>query len=179
MIKKHWTPLLIYTIIMLGLGGFAGTLITKSIIEDNRRVVKEVIREDSNLSEWELLIMAFIKTESDFNQYARSSKDALGILQETEVFVKEVNRLLGEEKFVHSDAYDPMKSIEMFYLYQAFKNPSRDQDKAIYLHNPGGKSINYSGTVYKHLAEIKKYEEIRKTLINYTKGIHEPVDNEK
>lgn len=117
-----------------------------------------------HLSEWEILQLAIIRTESEFNTLAVGKTGDLGIFQITPIYVKEVNRILGEERYIHTDAFDLNKSIEMFNIIQNHKNPQKDISKAIYIHNPGGDSIGYSVKVRKNMEWIKKYESIRSTV---------------
>lgn len=52
------------------------------------------------------------------------------------VYVKDANRILGEEKYSLSDRYKRDTSIEMFNVIQDHYNPTHDIAKAIKLHNP-------------------------------------------
>lgn len=135
----------------LGLGYFIG--------QDRKHIVKPIIIE-KNLTEWQLLELAIIKTESNFDSLAIGKTDDLGLFQITPIYVEEVNRILGEERFSHEDAFTPTKALEMFNIYQDYKNPTHDIDKAISLHNPKGKGV-YAKKVKKNLALIKEYENYR------------------
>jgi len=164
MLLKNWV---FATIIFLciSFGAWTGYIITKAILQDERQVVVQVERQTSDLTEWELLEMAIVTTESRYNKYARSNMNALGLFQETEIYVKECNKIVGEDRYVHSEAYNPVKAVEMFNIYQNDKNPKHDPDKAIHLHNPG--STSYAGLVWKSMEEVKKYEEARKAITQY------------
>ena len=89
----------------------------------------------------------------------------LGILQITPIFVDEVNRLVGKDIFTHQDALSPEKSLQMLAIYQEHKNPSRDTDKAIQLHNPKG-GYTYARKVKKNIARVKTYEHYRNLVTN-------------
>jgi hypothetical protein len=81
-------------------------------------------------------------------------------MQSTPIYVKEVNRLLGEEKYSHEDAFNPEKSMEMFTIMQNHHNPENDIDRAIASHNPTASSA-YSVKVRKNMEWVRNYEEIR------------------
>ena len=82
---------------------------------------KAVIEMDSQLTKdqrFEKLYLAVAWVESRNNPTAYNKKeDARGILQIRAIMVKDVNRILGEETFVHDDAYDPKKARKMFEVF--------------------------------------------------------------
>ena len=69
---------------------------------------------------------------------------ARGIFQITEVMIKEVNKILSQkeallsfigypmkfQRYTWDDAFDPHKSIEIWYIVQQWKNPDYCYDKA-------------------------------------------------
>lgn len=120
--------------------------------------------ESRQLSDWEVLEMAIIKTESDFNPLARGTCNDLGIFQGTEIWVEEVNRILDTPKYVHTDCLDIDRSLDMFSIIQNHHNPEKDLSKAINLHNPGGDAVGYSIKVRKNMEWVRRYEEIRSKL---------------
>lgn len=170
--------LLSMAVVFFCAGGLIGQLSQKNkqekIVEEK---IKEVYVEGEELDEWEILQMAIAKTESEYNPEAMGSSGDLGVFQITEIFVHEVNRLLGEEGYTHLDAFDVEKSIEMFNIVQDGHNPDKSISKAIAVHNPGGNSIGYGKRVYQNLAFVKRYEEMRKILIK--KGIEKALVEEK
>ena len=113
------------------------------------------------LSEWDQLILAIAYTESKFRPDAVGSSNDSGCLQLVPIYVAEVNRLYGTS-YTIEDAFDIGKSLEMYELMQAAKNPSRDLNTAIYYHN---KSEAYRQVVLRNLELIRNYEAIRKQLI--------------
>lgn len=121
-------------------------------------IVNEIIQEET-LSEWELMKLAIIKTESEWKPLATNG-DAWGLMQITPIYVKEVNRILGEERYCHEDAFDAEKTNEMFEIMQGRHNPTRDIDKAIASHNPTATSA-YSLKVRRNMDWVKNYEELR------------------
>ena len=86
-------------------------------------------------NDWNLFIQALIEVESKGNELADDGKGCWGVLQLTDIYVREVNRLYGTS-FVHKDAFDREKSIMMFKLMQDAKNPKHDFKKALDIHNP-------------------------------------------
>lgn len=167
--NKHLISGIIYSIVIIAAfsaGAFTGQYCQKDkqekVVEEK---IKEVYVEGEELDEWEILQMAIAKTESEYNPEAMGSSGDLGVFQITEIFVHEVNRLLGEEGYTHLDAFDVEKSIEMFNIVQDGHNPDKSISKAIAVHNPGGNSIGYGKRVYQNLAFVKRYEEMRKILI--------------
>lgn len=87
-------------------------------------------------TEWDIFLQALIMVESEGNPNAVGKANDVGILQITPIYVKEVNRILKEERYTLSDRTDPNKSLEMFDIMQGYWNPSHDIDQAIHLHNP-------------------------------------------
>lgn len=120
--------------------------------------------EPRQLTDWEVLEMAIIKTESDFNPLARGTHGDLGIFQGTEIWVEDVNRIVGEPTYIHTDCLDIDKSLEMFNIIQNQYNPRKDLSKAVSVHNPGGDAIGYSIKVRKNMDWVRRYEEIRSKL---------------
>lgn len=97
----------------------------------------EVIVDTARTDEWDSLKRALIAVESEGIDTAyNETSGASGCLQITDIYIAEVNRLLGEDRYCKDDAFDRTKSLEMFEVYQGAKNPNRDIDKAIRLHNP-------------------------------------------
>ena len=85
---------------------------------------------------WTYLIQALIIVESEGNPLAVGKTNDVGLLQITPIFVREVNRILGDSVYSLSDRTCIEKSLEMFEVYQAHHNPSKDILRAIKVHNP-------------------------------------------
>lgn len=150
------------------IGGAVGdTLRRKNQEKVVEEKIKEVYIEGEELSEWTILQLAIIKTESSFDPSAIGSGNALGLYQITPICAAEANRLLGEEKYSHLDAFDIRKSIEIFNIVQGSNNSGKSISKAISIQNPGGNSIGYGKKVYDNIRFIKRMEEARKELIKY------------
>jgi len=140
----------------------AGIAIGHKLGSSSTTIIKHELPQ---LSEWEKLQMAIIKTESEFDSLAVGKTKDLGIFQITPIYVDEVNRILGEEVYDHADALNPEKAVEMFSIYQNYKNPTLDIDKAIQKHNPNG-GYGYAVKVKRNLAFINAYERYRKIIKN-------------
>lgn len=97
-------------------------------------VLKQEIKKEP--SEWDIFVKALIQVESEGKADAVGKTNDVGILQITPIYVKDVNRILGEDKYDLSCRTDTEKSLEMFEILQGHYNPSKSIDKAIKLHNP-------------------------------------------
>lgn len=124
-------------------------------------LLKEYHGQKEELTEFQMLTMAIALTESRFREDAVGTAGDSGVLQIRECYINEVNRLRGTD-YTIEDAFDIGKSIEIFNQMQEAKNPSRNIDTAIWLHN---KNANYRQTVLRNLEEIKRYEKVRKELV--------------
>jgi len=105
-------------------------------------------------SDWDYFVDALIWVESRGNDTIVGQTNDVGCLQITPIYVAEVNRLLGKEKYFLEDRISREKSMEMFNIIQKHYNPEFDINKAIKLHNPGA-SENYHNKI------IIKYNELR------------------
>ena len=156
---KTYAIVCLYTIAQIALGFIIGAKTNKA---DSAPAQTSVT---TTLSEWETTQLALILTESQMDSLAVGKTNDLGILQITPIFVDEVNRLVGKDQFTHQDALSPEKSLQMLAIYQEHKNPTRDTDKAIQLHNPKG-GYAYARKVKKNIARVKTYEHYRNLVTN-------------
>lgn len=144
-----------------------GSLLRKDAEEERdfsgleTRVVEIPCFQDS-LDDWSTLQMAIVMTESKFNPTVVGTCQDQGILQITPIYVKEVNRILKEEKYQHNDAFNIALSLEMFEAMQAHYNPEKDQDKAIKYHNRAGW---YAQRVKENIEFIQRMEEVRRAIL--------------
>ena len=115
------------------------------------------------LTEWQLLQMAIIFTESKGDPTAVGSAGDSGIYQMLDCYVEEVNRVSGSG-YRHEDAFDIDNAIDMFNLLQGHYNPERNRDKAIRYHN---RSDAYKATVLRNMEMIRRMEVCRKKLIEH------------
>lgn len=105
--------------------------------------------------EWETFIKAVIHVESRGNKLADSGRGDIGVLQLREIYVDEVNRIIGESKYSYEDRKDSLKSIEMFNVMQEYYNPTKCFKCAIKNHNP------HSQFAYERKI-MEKYDELMK-----------------
>ena len=77
------------------------------------------------------LLMAVMAVESNFDTMAYNSKEnAVGVLQIRPIMVREVNRLLGENKYTLKDRWNKAKSIEMFNVIRSHLKGASDEEIA-------------------------------------------------
>jgi soluble lytic murein transglycosylase-like protein len=77
------------------------------------------------------LLNAVMAVESNFDTMAYNSKEnAVGVLQIRPIMVREVNRLLGEDKYTLKDRWSKAKSIEMFNVIRSHLKGASDEEIA-------------------------------------------------
>lgn len=118
--------------------------------------IEEIPEEVEEVTEWDVFVEALIQVESEGNPFAVGKTNDLGILQITPIYVKDVNRILGEERFTLDCRADIDKSLEMFEIYQSYYNPDKDINRAIKLHNPGAGS-DYREKILSKINGLKHY----------------------
>ena len=121
----------------------------------------EVEVKDTTTSEiiddMELVLFALIWQESKGNENALNG-NAIGILQITPIFVKELNR--HGSNYSHSDALSFESSVNMWKTYQTLHNAEKSVKKAIFLHNPKGGDKYHNAVMDKY--KFLKYYELNK-----------------
>ena len=123
-------------------------------------------KQNGTLTEWQMLQLAIIFTESKGNTKAVGKAGDFGAYQMLRIYVEETNRVSGSN-YSHADAFDIDKAIDMFNRLQDHYNPEHDIDKAIKLHN---RSAAYRAAVYQNMELIKRMEYCRKRLTEYRKN---------
>lgn len=107
--------------------------------------------------DWGRVLKAIATVESNGNPRAVSG-DQVGLLQIRPILVKDCNRILekrgSSKRYSLRDRYNPVKSREMFVLYQSHYNPKGNVERAIRLWN-GGSGYTIRGT-QKYYAKVKK-----------------------
>lgn len=107
-------------------------------------------------SDFDLFLAALIKKESEgYTKIKGDGGSAVGILQISAIYIKELNRLNGYEKYTLTDREDPLKSIAMVKEMNEFYNPTMDIDKAIKLHNPKAPPY-YKKKILEFMSNLKK-----------------------
>ena len=125
----------IFIVIIINIFLCIFALIYKCNYEDNySERISYVCKDPIELSEWQIFIIALMEVECDRNPLAISSKNAVGPLQLTEIYIKEVNRLYNSN-YTIEDAYDINSSLTIVEMMNDYYNPNKDIDKAIKLHN--------------------------------------------
>mgnify|MGYP000851668701 FL=1 len=115
---------------------------------------KTVLVKEKTYDKWKTFIKALIQVESRGDSNAVGTKDDVGVLQITPVYVKEVNRILGRDEYHLNDRYSSVKSLQMFGILQDYYNPNHSIEKAIKLHNPTA-NIDYHDKIINKIKEIK------------------------
>ena len=136
----------------------------KATKENLANVEQELMKYKCNpvenpLSEWDMFTLALMKVESDYDVTAESSVGAKGYFQIMPIYVEEVNRV-HKTNYIYEDVVGSFeKSYEVFTLMQEAHNKDFSMDKALVLHN--GNHKWYKKRVYKEMADIERYEEMR------------------
>lgn len=87
-------------------------------------------------------LRSVIQFESNFQERAVNPyTGARGILQILPVMIREVNKH-SDARYTWNDAFDPVKSVEMWWIIQDAKNPSYYPDLAIRLWFGTGKQYD-------------------------------------
>lgn len=123
----------------------------------------DTIRVYPELNDRSLLILSMMWVESNFSPDATGKHSDTGILQITPVYVDEVNRILGCERYSIEDAYDLGFSLDMFDILQGRYNPDNDFMSTIYYHN---KSESYRDKVILTYNKFLAYESLRREINN-------------
>ena len=131
-------------------------------LNEQIRIAKEKEENEDKkdlLSEWDMFTLALMKVESNYEVSAESSVGAKGYFQIMPIYVEEVNRV-HNTNFVYEDVVKSFEqSHEVFTLMQEAHNKDFNMDKALRLHN--GDHKWYYRRVYKEMANIARYEEMR------------------
>lgn len=91
----------------------------------------------------EMVINKIIQIESEGNPNAVGDKgSAVGLLQIRPIMIREVNRLLGEQRYTIEDRWCPETSIKIFKDYQDIVNPEWDEELAARKWNGGIRGEN-------------------------------------
>lgn len=90
-----------------------------------------LMEEAPIMNESHLWLEAIAEVESGKGQITYNPNEPLaaGKLQQYPIFVKDVNRILGYEKYTLADRLDDKKAEEMFWIYQNYYNPEMNFEK--------------------------------------------------
>lgn len=122
------------------------------------QLLRQQHRDD--LTDWQMLTLALMLTESRFTPEAVGAAGDRGILQLLPAYVEEANRLAGTH-YTPEDAHDIGKALEIFGIVQGAYNPGHDIEAGIYHHN---KSSAYKVKALANLETIRRYEAARKAV---------------
>jgi len=102
----------------------------------------------TNARDWGRVLKAIAYVESK-NDPKAVSGDQVGLLQIRPIMVRDCNRILerrgSAKRYTLRDRYNPVKSREMFVIYQSHYNPKGNIERAIRLWN-GGSGYSVRGT---------------------------------
>jgi len=85
-------------------------------------------------------------------------EDARGIAQIRAIMVEDINRIVGDKRYSHDDAYDPVKAREMFDIYNRHYHPKGDYERIARCWNGGPRGHKKQAT----LAYWRKVERVMK-----------------
>lgn len=131
---KKLNKIILITIIVL-------LFTTKDILLINNDLYSTYYYEYLNIKlkkyiDFDKLIKSIIIVESNDGLYTLNG-DQIGHMQIRPILVKDVNKIIGEDRYTHDDAWDKDKSIEMFLIYQSYYNPDMDIEKGARIWNGG------------------------------------------
>ena len=104
------------------------------------------------------------------NAYNKNEPLAKGKLQQYPIFVKDVNRIIGYERYKLKDRLNSRKAEEMFWIYQQYYNPEMNFEKMcrIQCGGPSGQKIKSTLNYYQIVTSILNNQEIPSTIITDT-----------
>lgn len=131
---------------------------------------------DSSCEEFDFpkaMVFAVIKAESNFDRYAKSSKNARGLMQITAAALEDINRMLSED-YTLKQMYDPEINIRcgvafLSVLYRKYEN----YDTAFAAYNAGQGNVDkwLSDTRYSYDQHQLYYIPFKETK-NYVKKVN-------
>lgn len=107
---------------------------------------RHILKVIKSISHSDLVITSLVQVESrgDWNAIGPIVEiNAVGVLQETPIYVREANRLIGFTRWKLNDRLDSIESVAMFKIISKRYNPRYDLKRACKLHNPGGGNWYY------------------------------------
>lgn len=130
-------------------------LFTFSSCLANPKVSLIVIEKREPITQFDSILHAFIQVESeDRATVVNPLSGATGVLQLMPIMVEEANRICkltgNPARFNYSDRQDSIKSVIIWNIIMAYKNPEYSVDKCINIWNPNH-SEDYVCKIKKHL----------------------------
>jgi hypothetical protein len=118
----------------------------------------EPIEKVYTVDDW-MEAIVFIESGAKGSEAYNSDEPlAEGKFQQYPIFVDDVNRILGYEKYSYEDRKDDKKAEEMFWIYQKYYNPEMGFEKMCRIQCGGPDGYKYSSTIpYYNLVKNRLY----------------------
>jgi hypothetical protein len=104
-----------------------------------------ILRVYSDTEKLQAIIYA--ETSGGLSRYNPGETESVGLLQIRPIMIREVNQILGYNKYQLSDRLSDKKSIEIFMTYQHEFNPTMDFEKMCRLWNGGRSGMKKASTL--------------------------------
>jgi hypothetical protein len=108
-------------------------------------VSEPILRTYSDTEKLQAII--FVESSNGENRYNPGETEAVGLLQIHPIMVRDVNRIVGYEKYQLSDRLSDKASIEMFQIFQRHYNPSGNFEIMARIWNGGPRGTQKASTV--------------------------------
>lgn len=120
--------------------------------------IPEPILSTLSPKEWLKAIVYVESGTAESGGYNRNEPLAVGKLQQYPIFVQDVNRIVGYEKYSLDDRLDDKKAEEMFWIYQNYYNPKMNFEKMCRIQCGGPTGDHKTGTLsYYNLVKTRLY----------------------
>jgi hypothetical protein len=116
-----------------------------------------ILRTYSDTEKLQAII--YTETSGGLSRYNPGETESVGLLQIRPIMIREVNQILGYNKYQLSDRLSDKKSIEIFMTYQHKFNPTGNFEKMCRLWNGGRSGMKKAST-------LKYYQNALKILHN-------------
>lgn len=121
-------------------------------------IIPEPIVSPLPPNEWLKAIVYVESGTTGSEAYNKNEPQAVGKLQQYPIFVKDVNRILGYEKYSLDDRLNNKKAEEMFWIYQNYYNPEMNFEKMCRIQCGGPTGYQKSSTLnYYNLVKARLY----------------------
>ena len=96
------------------------------------------------------ICLAILEHESYFGKYLVNQNDTAskGLFQMREIYVREVNKICGYNKFKPEDRFDFKKSVAMFFIFNNYHYPNWDYKTISIVHACGHYTENKKALEY-------------------------------
>jgi len=102
----------------------------------------------NQINNFDQLLESIATVESNNNPQAYNKKeDAVGLYQIRPIYQKDVNRILGEEKYTSQDRWNPIKSREMVEIYLNHYGKDKSFEEMARIHNGGPRGHEKESTL--------------------------------